>query len=152
MVHRNNAGRLGSGFISVCLETRWRSQKSGFYVLERYCRPVAYKMICALSHGLSQQLARHHDGTVTIVASSCAPKSFLRSAFTLRIPREELSHGAQHWQWRVLTEIHMVIEIHMHMSRGVHVYEQRKQMYMDVQIDAYECENMDAYLWPEGKS
>jgi len=38
MVHRNNAGRLGSGFISVCLETRWLDQKSGFYVLERPCR------------------------------------------------------------------------------------------------------------------
>jgi hypothetical protein len=23
MVYRNNAGRLGSGFISVCVETRW---------------------------------------------------------------------------------------------------------------------------------
>jgi len=44
------------------------------------------------------------------------------------------------------TEIHMVIEIHMHMSRGVHVYEQRKQMYMNTQIDAYECKNIDAYL------
>jgi len=37
MVYRNNAGRLGSGFISVCLETRWLDQKSGFYVLERSC-------------------------------------------------------------------------------------------------------------------
>ena len=33
----NNAGRLGSGFISVCLETHWLGQKSGFYVPERYC-------------------------------------------------------------------------------------------------------------------
>jgi len=23
MFYRNNAGRLGAGFISVCLETRW---------------------------------------------------------------------------------------------------------------------------------
>ena len=30
MVYRNNAGRLGSGFISVCLESRWLGQKSGF--------------------------------------------------------------------------------------------------------------------------
>jgi len=37
MVYRNNAGRLGSGFISVCLETRWLGQRSGFYVPERYC-------------------------------------------------------------------------------------------------------------------
>jgi len=37
MIYRNNAGRLGSGFISVCLETRWLGQKSGFYVPERPC-------------------------------------------------------------------------------------------------------------------
>jgi len=37
MVYRKNAGRLGSGFISVCLETRWLGQKSGFYVPERPC-------------------------------------------------------------------------------------------------------------------
>jgi len=34
MVYRNNAGRLGAGFISVCLETRWLGQKCGFYVPE----------------------------------------------------------------------------------------------------------------------
>ena len=28
MVYRNNAGRLGSGFISMCLETRWLGQKA----------------------------------------------------------------------------------------------------------------------------
>ena len=38
MVYRNNAGRLGSGFISVCLETRSLSQKSGYHVPEQYCR------------------------------------------------------------------------------------------------------------------
>jgi len=32
MVYRNNAGRLGAGFISVCLETRWLSCFGGFYV------------------------------------------------------------------------------------------------------------------------
>ena len=32
MVYRNNAGRLGAGFISVCIETRWLGQKRGFYV------------------------------------------------------------------------------------------------------------------------
>jgi len=37
MVYRNNAGRLGSGLVSVCLETRWLGQKSCFYVPERYC-------------------------------------------------------------------------------------------------------------------
>ena len=46
MVYRNNAGRLGSGFISVCLETRWLGQKSSFYVPERPCtlsRNLLYK-------------------------------------------------------------------------------------------------------------
>jgi len=28
IVYRNNAGRLVSGFISVCLETRWLGQKA----------------------------------------------------------------------------------------------------------------------------
>jgi len=45
MVYRNkkqqqettNAGRLGAGFISVCLETRWMGHFGGFYVPERYC-------------------------------------------------------------------------------------------------------------------
>jgi len=32
MVYRNNAGRLGAGFISVCLETRWLGHFCGFYV------------------------------------------------------------------------------------------------------------------------
>jgi len=38
MVYRNNAGRLGSSFISVCLESRWLGPKSGFYVPERSCK------------------------------------------------------------------------------------------------------------------
>ena len=33
----NNAGRLGAGFISVCLETRWLCHLGGFYVPECYC-------------------------------------------------------------------------------------------------------------------
>jgi len=37
MVYRNNAGRLVSGFISVCLETRWLGQNRGFYEPEPYC-------------------------------------------------------------------------------------------------------------------
>jgi len=40
MVYRNNAGRMGSGFISVCLETRWLGPKSGFYVPDQYCMCV----------------------------------------------------------------------------------------------------------------
>jgi len=28
----NNAGRLGAGFIRVCLETRWLGHSGGFYV------------------------------------------------------------------------------------------------------------------------
>jgi len=46
MVYRNNTGRLGSGFISVCLETRWLGQKSGFYVTERYCTHCACARVC----------------------------------------------------------------------------------------------------------
>jgi len=38
MVYRNNAGRLGSGFIRVCSETRWLGHLGGFYVPERPCR------------------------------------------------------------------------------------------------------------------
>jgi len=34
MVYRNNAGRLGADFISVCLETRWLGHLGGFYVPE----------------------------------------------------------------------------------------------------------------------
>jgi hypothetical protein len=30
--YRNNASRLGAGFICVCLETRWLGQKRGLYV------------------------------------------------------------------------------------------------------------------------
>jgi len=45
MVYRNNGGRLGSGFISACLETRWLGPKSGFYVPERYCTYSAYFML-----------------------------------------------------------------------------------------------------------
>jgi uncharacterized membrane protein YGL010W len=37
MVDRNNAGRLGAGFISVCFETRWLGHFGGFYVPEPYC-------------------------------------------------------------------------------------------------------------------
>jgi len=32
-----NAGRLGAGFIRVCLETRWLGHFGGFYVLDLYC-------------------------------------------------------------------------------------------------------------------
>ena len=40
MVYRNNAGRLGSGFISVCLETRWLGRLGGFHVPERPCKVI----------------------------------------------------------------------------------------------------------------
>jgi len=43
MVYRNNTGRLGSGFISVCLEIRWLGHLGGFYVPERPCKGA----ICA---------------------------------------------------------------------------------------------------------
>ena len=42
MVYKNNAGRLGSGFISVCL-TRWLGHLGGFYVPERPCRPLVLR-------------------------------------------------------------------------------------------------------------
>ena len=32
-----SADRLGAGFISVCLETRWLGHFGGFYVPEPYC-------------------------------------------------------------------------------------------------------------------
>jgi len=38
MVYRNNAGRLGAGFISACLETRWLGQKRGVHVPEFPCK------------------------------------------------------------------------------------------------------------------
>ena len=48
MVYRNNAGRLGSGFISVCLKTRWLGQKSGFYVPDQYCTSQAVQSVFPL--------------------------------------------------------------------------------------------------------
>ena len=44
IVYRNKAGRLGSGFISVCSETRWLGQKSGLYVPERPCKSSVKKL------------------------------------------------------------------------------------------------------------
>jgi len=32
MVYKNKTGRLGAGFISVCLEARWLGHFGGFYV------------------------------------------------------------------------------------------------------------------------
>jgi len=37
MVDRNNTGRLGAGFINVCVETRWLGRLGGFYVPGYYC-------------------------------------------------------------------------------------------------------------------
>jgi len=33
---KNNAGRLGAGVISVCVETRWLGHFGGLYVPEPY--------------------------------------------------------------------------------------------------------------------
>jgi len=51
MVYRNkkqqktiNAGRLGAGFIGVCLETRWLGYFGGFHVLEPPCSQNAAKL------------------------------------------------------------------------------------------------------------
>jgi len=38
MVDGNNTGRLGAGFISVCLQIRWLGHFGGFYVPEPPCR------------------------------------------------------------------------------------------------------------------
>jgi len=45
MVYRNNAGRLGAGFISVCLETRWLGHFGGFYVPGRPCNRSHTKVV-----------------------------------------------------------------------------------------------------------
>jgi len=37
IVYRNNAGRLSSAFISVCLENRWLGHLGGFHVPEQPC-------------------------------------------------------------------------------------------------------------------
>jgi len=46
MVYRNNAGRLGAGFISACLETRWLGQNRGFYEPKPYCMQFEIVAIC----------------------------------------------------------------------------------------------------------
>ena len=43
MVDRNNAGRLGAGFISVCSETCWLGHSGGFYVPEPLCACTAHE-------------------------------------------------------------------------------------------------------------
>jgi len=50
MVYRHNDGRLGSGFISVCLETRWLSHLGGFYVPERPCTGLIVPTICICTY------------------------------------------------------------------------------------------------------
>ena len=55
MVYRNNAGRLGAGFISVCLETRWLGQKRGFYIPEPPCSGVTFRDL-KLPDFLSQKM------------------------------------------------------------------------------------------------
>jgi len=46
MVYTNNAGKLGSGFICVCLENCWLGQKSGFYVPERPFTTLTMRSLC----------------------------------------------------------------------------------------------------------
>jgi len=41
-----NAGRLGAGLFSVCLETRWLGHFSGFYVPEPYCTCLHARSPC----------------------------------------------------------------------------------------------------------
>jgi len=49
MVYRNNTGRLGAGFISVRLETRWLGHLGGFYVSGCYCTAsVSWKTIISV--------------------------------------------------------------------------------------------------------
>ena len=55
MVYRNNIGRLGAGFISMCLETRWLGQKRGVYVLEPPCTRKKHYFLCHFD-GLDQLL------------------------------------------------------------------------------------------------
>jgi len=40
---RNKGGRLGAGFISVCLKTRWLRQKRGLYVPEWPCKGLSLR-------------------------------------------------------------------------------------------------------------
>jgi len=62
MVYRNkkqqettNAGRLGAGFISVCLETRWLGRFGGFYVPEPYCRALLIDSLSKETYILSKE-------------------------------------------------------------------------------------------------
>jgi len=55
MVVRNNAGRLGAGFISVCLKTRWLGHFGGFYVPEPYQNPT---VLVFPRHAKKNDLAR----------------------------------------------------------------------------------------------
>jgi len=48
MVGMNNAGRLGAGFISVCLETRWLGHFSGLNVPERPCTYIKCTRVITL--------------------------------------------------------------------------------------------------------
>jgi len=57
MVYRNNAGRLGAGFISVCLETRWLGQKRGFYGRND---PVAYEAEVRILFIINKYPNEHH--------------------------------------------------------------------------------------------
>ena len=67
MVHRNHAGRLGSDFISVCLETSWLGQKNGFYAPERPRIPTEFK--ATLFFGGGARCPRHLPGVRRVCCS-----------------------------------------------------------------------------------
>jgi len=82
MVYRNNAGRLGSGFISVCLETHWLGQKSGFYVPERPC--IGYLkpdfLFELFDLRTNQQIPAL--GVELLIISSCLPEPPIKYEYT----------------------------------------------------------------------
>jgi len=51
MVYRNNAGRLGSGFMSLCLETHWLGQKAvSMSRNDPVGRTVCFHNLCLTQH------------------------------------------------------------------------------------------------------
>jgi len=73
MVYRNNADRLGAGFISVCLETRWLGQNCGFYELE----PPCIGILKSISIQISSR-TRHRAPSATLRAFSPLVSKVLR--------------------------------------------------------------------------
>jgi len=94
MVDTNNAGRLGAGFISVCLETRWLGHFGGFYVPEPtiylplsrpfflFLSPFPLRLFDSLSLSLALTLARSLFLSLSLspppsLARACCLSSFL---------------------------------------------------------------------------